>query len=367
VDLAEAFLLLSLLLDGKNSDFEKTAITCSPFGLEAFSKEFHAQEITDLKILKKRYRKLRKHLLDSLAELDEASESSQDFASHSLQDITSLRNTNFDVAFASNINLDANQSFDHLDIDNAPASEKESMYDESYYTMSRHSIETHSLGLFNLPTDAAKQKIELKRYILEAIKEEDLRKLHQLIDICDVCGIGRVEFPVLHEAETSVTALLRKSDLQNIQRVIAQSMKTSTELEKEARELTDPKKRARTLYNAALMSGDMEKISKAIARMRFHGMSEVETTVGRKYLHILACKQEIDKALQFYDVDKLDRELARARHFKFSSFAPPFLPANYLWSYFVKMENILGQWLTLRNVYHDLSGDFHDREDGLKY
>ena len=40
--------------------------------------------------------------------------------------------------------------------------------------------------------DRKQLKSQLQRYILEAIKEEDLRKLHQLVDLADAAGLDKV-------------------------------------------------------------------------------------------------------------------------------------------------------------------------------
>ena len=45
---------------------------------------------------------------------------------------------------------------------------------------------------FDLPQEGLSLRKKLKKYLLEAIAEEDLRKLHQLVDICDARGIDKV-------------------------------------------------------------------------------------------------------------------------------------------------------------------------------
>ena len=74
-----------------------------------------------------------------------------------------------------------------------------------------------------------------------------------------------------------------------------------------------------------------------------------------QYLRLLLCQVEIERAAAQYDVDSLRRELALARRHNFANFSPPFLPRQYFWGFFVAHEDLLGQWLTLRNVHRDLT------------
>ena len=81
----------------------------------------------------------------------------------------------------------------------------------------------------------------------------------------------------------------------------------------------------------------------------------MKTTVLSQYLRLLLCKADIERAALKYDVDALRRGLSLARRRNYATFTPPFLPPKYFWGFFVAHDNLLGQWLTLRNVHRDLT------------
>ena len=73
--------------------------------------------------------------------------------------------------------------------------ETESSYDPVFFGLTSSSetaAAPPTTSDFDLPEDKNSLKAKLKKYILEAIKEEDLGKLHQLVDICDAKGFDKV-------------------------------------------------------------------------------------------------------------------------------------------------------------------------------
>ena len=82
---------------------------------------------------------------------------------------------------------------EEIELSGASMNEAESTYDQMFLSfLYRDSMTRPETPDFDFPKDAAGRKARLKQYMLEAIEEEDLRKLHQLIDIADACGLDKV-------------------------------------------------------------------------------------------------------------------------------------------------------------------------------